>query len=530
MAAIVTSNFRTLNAGHFKDQVEGSSVYVSIGKSDVWSLTTSDTTDTTPFTPGDHLDDLGEARANLIGMKKIVAADIAHVVPRKTWTSGRSYVAWDSDDSSIFDKDFYIITAEFKVYKCIKAGGGVSSIQPTQTLTNPTAESDGYTWKYMYTTGVADAEKFLTNSYMPVKTISLSADAIVSVTTSSSTTVTLTETVPEIGVGMTVSGTEISGTPTVSAINGSVLTLSAAQSIDISNDAKLTFAYAADAHAEAVLSEADYAQYLNQKASRDSSTAAGIERIEVTAGGTGYTSAPTVAITGDGSGATATATISGGAVTAVTVNNKGTNYRVVDITFSGGGGSDAAARAVLAPKGGHGTDPVSELGGFFISLNTKLDGNDGGDLTVDNDFRQIMLFNKPRLYNATPLAGLVATADTLKATSFLGIHTGNTTHNATDFTVDELLVGQTSGAQAYLVEKDTTNNRLRYHQNDKTGYKAFTSTEDVVGQTSTKTCTLNALGNPEVDRHSGDILFLENRNPINRSSTQIEDIKVIIEF
>ena len=46
MAAIVTSNFRTLNAGHFKDQVEGSSVYVSIGKSDVWSLTTSDTTDT----------------------------------------------------------------------------------------------------------------------------------------------------------------------------------------------------------------------------------------------------------------------------------------------------------------------------------------------------------------------------------------------------------------------------------------------------------------------------------------------------
>ena len=147
-----------------------------------------------------------------------------------------------------------------------------------------------------------------------------------------------------------------------------------------------------------------------------------------------------------------------------------------------------------------------------------------------SDLKNLTLFNKPRLYNATPLAGLVATADTLKATSFLGIHTGNTTHNATDFTVDELLVGQTSGAQAYLVEKDTTNNRLRYHQNDKTGYKAFTSTEDVVGQTSTKTCTLNALGNPEVDRHSGDILFLENRNPINRTTTQIEDIKVIIEF
>src|SRR6056300_984301 len=531
MAAIVTSNFRTLNAGHFKDQVEGSSVYVSIGKSDVWSLTTSDTTDTTPFTPGDHLDALGEARANMIGMKKIIATDIAHVVPRHTWTSGNSYYAWDSDDSSIFDKAFYIITSEFKVYKCIKAGGGASSIQPTQTLTDPTAESDGYTWKYMFTTGVADAEKFLTNSYMPVKTISLSADAIVSVTTSSSTTVTLTETVPEIGVGMTVSGGEISGTPTVSAINGSVLTLSAAQSIDISVDPKLTFAYANDAAAEAQLSEADYAQYLKQKASRDSSTAAGIERIEVTAGGTGYTSAPTVTITGDGSGATATATVSAGAVTAVTVTGKGTNYRVADIVISGGGGSDATARAVLAPKEGHGVNPKDELGGFFMSLNVLLDGADGsGDITVGNDFRQIMLMKNPRVYNATPLAGAIASVDTLNAMNYLDF---DSAVDVTDYTVDELIVQAVSGAQAYVVSIDEDNGYIYYHQNDKTGYTDFVNTENVTGQLSGTVGAVessNAVGNPEVDRASGEILFLENRDSINRTTTQIEDIKVILEF
>ena len=530
MAAIITSNFRTTNAKKLKQQVSSSSVYVGIGKSDVWSLTTSDTTDTTPFTPADTLDQLGEARSNLIGLKKIVGTEIAHVVPRHTWTSGSSYYAWDSDDGSIFDKAFYIITSEFKVYKCIKAGGGASSIQPTQTLTDPTAESDGYTWKYMYTTGVEDAEKFLTNSYMPVKTISLSAEATLAVSSSSSVTAILTETIDEITIGMTVAGANISGTPVVSAINGSVLTLSTAQTLTAADI--LTFTWALDSDAEAQLTEADYAQYLNQKASRDSSTAAGIERIEVTAGGTGYSSAPTVTITGDGTGATATATVSGGAVTAITVTGKGTNYRVVDVTFSGGGGSDAAARAVLAPKGGHGTDPVSELGGFFISLNTKLDGNDGGDLTVGNDFRQIMLLNKPRVYNATPLAGLVATADTLKATNYVEIDTGNTTDNATDFSVDELIVGQTSGAQAYVVEKDTVNDYLRYHQNDKTGYTAFTDGEDIVGQTSAKTATLDtpAVGNPEVDRSSGEVLFLENRDPISRTTTQIEDIKVIIEF
>jgi hypothetical protein len=150
MAAIVTSNFRVLNANNFKDDVTNNAVYVAIGKSDAWSLTTSDTTDTTPFTPEDHLDELGEARANLIGMKKVAASDLSHVLPRYTWTSGNSYYAWDSDDGSIFDKAFYIITSEFKVYKCIKAGGGASSIQPTQTLTDPQTESDGYIWKFMY--------------------------------------------------------------------------------------------------------------------------------------------------------------------------------------------------------------------------------------------------------------------------------------------------------------------------------------------------------------------------------------------
>lgn len=529
MAAIVTSNFRVLNANNFKEDVANNVVYVSIGKSDVWSLTTSDTTDTTPFTPHDHLDALGEARANLMSLKKIASSDLSHVIPRYTWTSGNSYVAWDSDDSSIFDKAFYVVTSEFKVYKCIKAGGGASSIQPTQTLTDPQSESDGYTWKYLYTISVADAEKFLTNSYMPVKTVSLGTEGVVAATTSSSDTVTLTGANLDITVGMTVSGTNISGTPTVSARTGNTLTLSSTQSLT-ANDI-LTFVFASDAAAEASLTEADFAQYLNQKASRDSSTAGGIERIEVTAGGTGYTSAPTVTITGDGSGATATATIDSGAVTAVTVTGKGTNYRVADITFSGGGGSDAGARAVIAPKEGHGVNPREELGGFFMSLNVLLDGAAGsGDITVGNDFRQIMLIKNPRLYNATPLAGAIASADTLKATNYLDFDSGV---DVTDYAVDELIVQNTTGAQAYVVEIDSSNGYIHYHQNDKTGYTQFQNTLDVVGQTTTTTGALessNAVGNPEVDRASGEILFLENRDPINRTTTQIEDIKVILEF
>src|SRR6056300_1217699 len=533
MAAIVTSNFRVLNGDNFKEDVSNNVVYVGIGKSDAWSLTTSDTTDTTPFTPNDRLDDLGEARENLMGLKKISSSNLSNVVPRYTWTSGNSYVAWDSDDASIFDKAFYVVTSEFKVYKCIKAGGGASSIQPTQTLTDPQAESDGYTWKYLYTISVADAEKFLTNSYMPVKTVSLNTEGVVAATTSSNPIVVLTGANTDVLVGMTVSGTNVSGTPSnnvVSSVNGNAITFAGNQSLT-ANDI-ITFAFANDTAAENSLTEADFAQYINQKASRDSATAAGIERIEVTAGGTGYTSAPTVTITGDGTGATATATVSAGAVTAVTVTGKGTNYRVADITFSGGGGSDAAARAVLAPKEGHGVNPKDELGGFFMSLNVLLDGADGsGDITVGNDFRQIVLMKNPRVYNAiTPLAGAIASADTLNAMNYLDFASAV---DVTDYTVDELIVQAVSGAQAYVVSIDSDNGYIYYHQNDKTGYTDFVNTENVTGQVSNTEGAVEssgAVGNPEVDRASGEILFLENRAPINRTTTQIEDIKVILEF
>ncbi len=460
MTAIVTSNFRVINAENFKEDVAdpATSVYVGIGKSDVWSLTTSDTTDTTPTTPVDALDTLGEAYQNMIGMKLIGSADISHVVPRYTWASDTSYHAWDSDDGSIFDKKFYIVTNEFKVYKCIKAGGSVSTVQPTQTLTDPTAESDGYIWKYMYTISVADAEKFLTTSYMPVKTVSLD--------------------------------------------------------------------FASDSLASQNLSEADYAQYLNQKASRDSLTAAGIERIDVIAGGT-YSSTPTVSISGDGTGATATAVMSGSGsnqtVDSINITNKGTNYTVADITFSAG---DASARAVISPELGHGVQPIKELGAFFIGLNTQLTGTESGDLTVGNDFRQVTLIRNPKLYGP----GAVATAATLKALRYMDFQPTTT---VTDYLVDELIVGQTSGAQAYIVEIDAATGYVYYHQNDKTGYTSFTGGENIVGQTSSVNGSLeaaNSLGTPQVHPGTGDIMFLENRNPINRTTTQIEDIKVIIEF
>jgi len=75
----------------------------------------------------------------------------------------------------------------------------------------------------------------------------------------------------------------------------------------------------------------------------------GVFSISLTNGGTGYATAPTVTLTGGGgTGATATATVSGGVVTAVTITNAGNNYTSAPtIAFTGGGGAGAAATATV---------------------------------------------------------------------------------------------------------------------------------------------------------------------------------------
>lgn len=74
-----------------------------------------------------------------------------------------------------------------------------------------------------------------------------------------------------------------------------------------------------------------------------------VQTVTVGAGGSGYTTNPTVALTGGGgSGATAVSVISAGQVVGVTITNPGTGYTSAPaVAFSGGGGSGATATAAI---------------------------------------------------------------------------------------------------------------------------------------------------------------------------------------
>ena len=254
-------------------------------------------------------------------------------------------------------------------------------------------------------------------------------------------------------------------------------------------------------------------------------------------------------IRGDGSGGKVSVTVAGGAVTAVTVTTPGTGYTFGTISnaqiVAAGATSLSGAEldVIIEPKGGHGFNAVEELGGFYVLLNTSLEGTESSntsDFTVSNDFRKITLIRDPQS------GGSAASSNTLRATKAI-----NLTGVSGTFTVDEEINQATTGAVGKVVEWDSTNKILYYIQTrhndegvDSNGdLTAFSGTNAVTGQSSsasgtptTSTSTINSqsftsgYSASEIDADSGDILYIENRAPITRAADQTENIKLVIEF
>ena len=78
----------------------------------------------------------------------------------------------------------------------------------------------------------------------------------------------------------------------------------------------------------------------------------GISEIQVVNPGSGYITAPTITINGDGSNATAEATIVNGRIQKITITNRGIEYTRATVTISSGDGYGAEALAVIDAKVG----------------------------------------------------------------------------------------------------------------------------------------------------------------------------------
>jgi hypothetical protein len=56
--------------------------------------------------------------------------------------------------------------------KCLYNNNGANStVKPTGTLTVPFITNDNYIWKYKFSLDLSDINDFLTETYLPVKTL-----------------------------------------------------------------------------------------------------------------------------------------------------------------------------------------------------------------------------------------------------------------------------------------------------------------------------------------------------------------------
>jgi len=497
MPAIITNKFRLNNAEQFSEsfsETANNVYYLGIGRPQAFgTLTRADSrtdyegTDTNPITPGDTVVREFYTYDDLIAAKRVQSTDTSFVIPRRNWTSGTVYdiyrhdygefqtgststrVTSNSGATTLFDATFYVLTSARNVYKCLDNNSGATSTdEPSGTSTSVITTSDDYKWKYMYTLSASQQANFLSTDFMAVTTNANAA-------TDQSNVIS-------------------------AAVDGA------------------------------------------------------LDVIKIKSAGSGGTNGTFtgIAIRGDGSGGVCSVTVSGGSVTAVTVTTAGTGYTFGTVSnaqiVSAGATSLSGAEldVIIPPKGGHGANAQEELGGFFVMLNTSLEGTESsntGDFSAVNDFRKIALLRDP-----TKSASAV-TSNTARLTKAIKIAASPTPGT---FTVDEEINQATTGAVGKVVEWDSVNNILYYIQTrhndagvDSNGdLTAFSGANVITGQGSSATGTpdtsesgtvnnvsfTSGYSSPEIDHDSGDLLYVENRTPIQRATDQTENIKLVIEF
>ena len=516
MAAIITDQIRILNAKNFLSGVSTATnaYYSFIGlcnPSDIQS-----DWDTNPPSPKDNFSEEDDYWDTMIALKKINSADARQVVTRRVWSSGTTYDMYRSDYSrtntakvsgstNLYSASYYVLNSDYRVYICLSNGmdpdnpnGRPSLDEPTFTDLEPKAagtSGDGYIWKYLYTIKPSDIVKFESTDFIPVPT--------------------------------------------------------------------------------------DWSTNSDTAAVRDNAVDGSIKIITVTNRGVGlgtanstYTQVP---IKGDGTGAECTIVINNDQkVDTVTISAQGQNYTYGNIDLEAGGVPTGTTRptfnVVQSPPGGHGADIYRELGAYNVLLYSRIENDiENPDFITGNQVARVGVVENPKATSGALLSADKATA--LGALRLTGTGYSTAAFDGDSFITQTVSTGNT--AVGRVVSYDTNTGVLKFWQdrtmagfntvgtaqtNPTYGYELqeFTSSPGTGGNLTivptsgsnlaidtsftglstvinSRTYYLgqdftNGVANPEVKKYSGNIVYVDNRPSITRSTNQKEDIKVILQF
>ena len=514
MAAIITDQIRILNAKNFVANVGVGTYYSFIGLPNPSDYQSD--WDNNPPSPKDNFDQENDYWDTIIALKKINASDVRQVITKRFWSSGTTYDYYRHDYSrsntaqisgatNLYSASYYVINEDYQVYACLQNGtdpdnpnGRPSLDQPTFTDLEPRSagsSGDGYIWKYLYTIKPSEVVKFETTDFIPVP--------------------------------------------------------------------------------------ANWFTSTDNASVRDNAVDGSIKIVTITNRGVGlgtanatYTRVP---IKGDGTGAECTITINNDSkVSSVVVSNQGSGYTYGNVDLIAGGVPTGTTRptfdVIISPKGGHGYDIYRELGAYNVLLYSRIENdNENPDFITGNQIARIGIVQNPEVTSGTLLT--VDKASAAYALRLTGAGYSSATFTADSYVKQTVSTGTT--AVGRVVSYDQTTGVLKYWQDrtvagfntvgtaqtnptygfDLTEFTSspssggsltivpstgsnlsidtsFTGVSTVInsrtyylGQTFT-----NGVSSPEVRKYSGNIIYVDNRPAITRSSNQKEDIKVILQF
>jgi hypothetical protein len=516
MAAIITDQIRILNAKNFVSGVSSSSnaYYSFIGLPNPTDYQSD--WNSSPPAPKDNFREENDYWDTMVALKKINASDVRQVIPKRTWTSGTTYDMYRHDYSvtntasvsgatNLYSAFYYVMNSDFRIYVCLQNGtdpnnpnGKPSLDEPTFTDLEPRSagsSGDGYIWKYLYTIKPTEVVKFESTDFMPVP--------------------------------------------------------------------------------------ANWSTSSDNAAVRDNAVDGSIKIVTVTNAGVGlgtanqtYTRVP---IQGDGTGAECTVTVGADSkISGVTVSNQGSGYSYGSINLQGGGVPTGTTiptfDVIMSPQGGHGADVYRELGAYNVLLYSRIENdNENPDFITGNQIARVGVVENPEVSSGSVLTSDKASA--LNALKLTGVGYSSATFTADSYFTQTVATGST--AVGRVVTYDQTTGVLKYWQdksivgftstgigvtNPTYGFdlKEFTASPDAGGSVTivpssgsnlaidtsfTGITTIinnrtyylgqsftSGVAGPEVKKHAGNIIYVDNRPSITRSSNQKEDIKIILQF
>jgi len=511
MADTLSKKFQVNVAQQFKesfDEGDPTQMYLFYARVDPWA------NESLPDTIADTEVAQRQVWRGMTALKKVSNNNVTMSVTKYLWQANTVYTEFRDNDPTIPTSNFYVITSNNEVYKCLfNNNGAPSTVIPTGTSTSTITTSDGYKWKFLYDVSQVDIVRFGSANFMPVKTLtSDNGSAQWAVQQAAANGAVPIYEVTNGGSGYLENKGNFAG---ISSTTQLTIANTASDTDNVYNGSSIFISSGLGAGQIRVITGYNATTKLLTV-----NTAFAVSPNTTST----YHIGPRINITGDGNLASAYANVASGAVTKITAINPGSSYSIAKVGISANPtyGSGATAVAYLPPVGGHGVDPVTELFAKNVTLNVEIDGSEGGFFPANNQFRIFGLLKDPTLRSTGGVADGLRYDQTLRLT---------VSSVSGTYAQDEFIRGGTSGARGRVVYFANTNlsgTEGVLHLTYKDGN--FSNAEIVTANSTGVTAQITNITLPDLTPFSGSMVYVVTQPPLERDADQTENFTITVKF